>query len=140
MKSHLAVFDEIPSSLSQFIGSGLSDFNVKAKGPSHHKDLAISIEDSDGCAGGLVGFTAWGWLYIKWLWITESARCQGYAFDLLQQAETVAKERGCHAAWIDTFNLDAKRVYERFGFAVFGELADFPAGHTRYFLQKRYSV
>lgn len=38
------------------------------------------------------------------------------------------------------FNPDARRLYERLGFVVFGELVDFPAGHTRYFLQKRFDV
>ncbi|WP_425394102.1 GNAT family N-acetyltransferase [Burkholderia singularis] len=71
--------------------------------------------------------------------MAENARGQGYAFDLLERAKQIAIERGCHEAWIDTFNLDAKRIYERFVFTVFAELPGFPLGHTRYFLQKRYS-
>ncbi|MGT0196948.1 MULTISPECIES: GNAT family N-acetyltransferase [Burkholderia] len=81
-----------------------------------------------------------GWLFVQWLWVAEHARGQGYASGLLVRAEQVAAERGCAAAWIDTFNPDAKRLYERFGYVVFGELADFPAGHTRYFLQKRFGL
>ncbi|QVN22106.1 GNAT family N-acetyltransferase [Burkholderia pyrrocinia] len=140
MKKSLIVLDEIPPSFPDLIGDGLAEFNTVSKGPSNYRDLAISVGDTDDCAGGLVGYTAWGWLFVQWLWVAEHARGQGYASGLLVRAEQVAAERGCAAAWIDTFNPDAKRLYERFGYVVFGELADFPAGHTRYFLQKRFGA
>ena len=39
--------------------------------------------------------------------------------------------------WLDTFSFQARRFYEKLGYVVFGELPDYPAGHSRYFLQKR---
>jgi len=56
---------------------------------------------------------------------------------MLQAAEDEARARGCHSAWIDTFNSVAEKAYTRQGYAVFGELPDFPIGRTRKFLKKK---
>jgi predicted GNAT family acetyltransferase len=56
---------------------------------------------------------------------------------MLAMAEGEARSRGCHGAYIDTFNPVALRTYERAGYATFGTLDDFPFGRTRTFLQKR---
>ncbi|KGB89682.1 acetyltransferase [Burkholderia multivorans] len=140
MKKPLIVLDDVSPSFSSLVGDGLAAFNARTKGPANHQDLAIAIGEADDRVGGLIGSTGWGWLFIKWLWVAEHVRGQGYASDLLGRAEQIAISRGCIAAWIDTFNPDARRLYERLGFVVFGELTDFPAGHTRYFLQKRFDM
>ncbi|MBK3822639.1 MULTISPECIES: GNAT family N-acetyltransferase [Paraburkholderia] len=139
MSATFNVFDSIPDDLATLVGDGLSAFNTVAVGTSDWRDLAVSISSDDGCLGGLVGYTAWDWLFVKWLWIVDSARGQGLAAAAMVEAEKVAIRRGCRAAWIDTFNPAAKRLYESAGFTVFGELPDFPIGHTRYFLQKRFA-
>jgi hypothetical protein len=56
---------------------------------------------------------------------------------MLDAAEREAVARGCHGAYIDTFNPTALRTYTRHGYAPFGAMADFPRGRTRTFLQKR---
>lgn len=119
------------------IGEGLSAFNASAVGPSERKTLAIVIRDDGGVGGGLSGYTAWGWLYVQWLWLAETHRGQGLARRLLDMAEAEATARGCHGAHIDTFNPQALRVYQQAGYAVFGALPDFPLGRTRSFLFKR---
>jgi GNAT superfamily N-acetyltransferase len=83
--------------------------------------------------------THWGWLYVQRLWVDESQRGQGLAGEMLSAAENEARARFCHGAWIDTFNPTALRTYQRAGYAPFGELPDFPRGHTRTFLSKRLS-
>ncbi len=55
---------------------------------------------------------------------------------MLATAETEASGRGCHGAYIDTFNPVALMVYQRAGYKVFGTLPDFPKGRTRSFLCK----
>ena len=86
---------------------------------------------------GISGYTAWGWLYVQWLWIAEDQRGKGLAGQMLGAAESEAKRRGCHGSYIDTFNPVALKVYQRAGYVAFGTLADFPEGRTRTFLQKR---
>jgi GNAT superfamily N-acetyltransferase len=119
------------------IGGGLSSFNDADVGPANRIPLAIVIRDeADTITGGLSGYTAWGWLYIQWLWLAETHRGQGLAATMLAAAETEAKTRGCHASYIDTFNPVALKVYQRAGYTPFGHLPNFPQGRTRTFLQK----
>jgi GNAT superfamily N-acetyltransferase len=119
------------------IGDNLAAFNDSDVGPSDRQPLAALLHDDTGhIVGGLSGYTAWGWLYIQWLWLHESRRGHGWATRLLTAAETEARHRGCHAAWIDTFNPIALNTYQRAGYTTFGTLPDFPKGRTRTFLQK----
>ena len=118
------------------IGDGLGDFNVADVGPSGRVVLAVLVRGEGKVLGGISGYTAWGWLYVQWLWLDESLRGQGMAGRVLAMAEDEAVRRGCHGAYIDTFNPVALKVYQRQGYVPFGELKDFPKGRTRTFLQK----
>ena len=55
---------------------------------------------------------------------------------MLELAEAEARGRGCHGAYIDTFNPQALKTYQRAGYTIFGSLPDFPKGRTRSFLSK----
>lgn len=122
------------------ISEGLTAFNAGDIGPSKRQSLAVLIRDEDGkTIGGISGYTAWGWLFTAWLFVPETLRGQGMAGKLLEAAETEAVARGCFGAWIDTFNPQALRTYQRQGYAIFGELPDFPVGRSRFFLQKKLS-
>ena len=118
------------------IGDGLAAFNSADVGPSGRVPIAVLVRGEGKVLGGISGYTAWGWLYVQWLWLDESLRGQGMASRVLQMAEDEAVRRGCHGAYIDTFNPVALRVYQRQGYVPFGELKDFPKGRTRTFLQK----
>lgn len=119
------------------LGDGLGAYNATDVGPSGREGLAVLLRQQDTVTGGIAGFTAWGWLYVQWLFVPEALRGQGVAARLLAAAEKEAVTRGCHGAWIDTFNPTALRAYQKQGFAIFGALDDFPEGRTRWFLQKR---
>ena len=119
------------------IAAGLSNFNDADAGPANRVPLAVLVREGGNLVGGISGYTAWGWLYVQWLWLDDAHRGQGLAAQMLEAAEHEARERGCSAAWIDTFNPVALRVYERAGYVPFGALEDFPAGRTRKFLQKK---
>lgn len=128
--------DPDPDELA-IIGDSLAAFNAGDVGPAERQALAILVRDEEeAIQGGLSGYTAWGWLYVQWLWISEAHRGKGLAGRLLAMAEAEAVDRGCHGAYIDTFNPQALSAYRRAGYTVFGELADFPRGRTRWFLQK----
>ena len=119
------------------IGAGLSAFNAADAGPSGRLALAVVLRgDAGAVVGGLSGYTAWGWLYVQWLWLAEPLRGQGWAGRMLALAEAEALARGCHGAWIDTFNPVALAAYQRAGYRVFGTLPEFPPGRSRVFLQK----
>jgi GNAT superfamily N-acetyltransferase len=119
------------------ISDGLTAFNTADVGPAERQPLAVLIRDTDGkVTGGLSGYTAWGWLFTQWLYIPDTLRGTGMAGTILAKAEAEAAERGCHGAWIDTFNPQALRAYQRQGYEIFGELPEFPKGRTRTFLKK----
>ncbi len=120
------------------IGAHLSTFNDADVGPADRVPLAVIVRGENGALlAGINGYTAWGWLYVQWLWVDESLRGQQMAGRMLTAAEEEAQARGCHSAWIDTFNPVAEKAYTRQGYEVFGELPDFPIGRTRKFLKKR---
>ncbi|MDG4877295.1 GNAT family N-acetyltransferase [Mesorhizobium sp. WSM4935] len=138
MKTSLEVTAEpLPQDLA-LLGGSLSAFNDADVGGSGRKSLAVFVRDETGViVAGISGYTAWGWLYVQWLWVDDRLRGRGVAAGMLDAAEREAIARGCHGAWIDTFNPTAKKVYERQGYKPFGELPDFPVGRRRVFLQKR---
>jgi GNAT superfamily N-acetyltransferase len=120
------------------VGGQLTAFNEDDVGPADRRPLAVFVRDETGTiVAGISGYTAWGWLYVQWLWVAETQRGAGLAGRMLSAAEADAKTRGCHGAYIDTFSPVALKTYQRAGYEPFGKLEDFPPGRTRTFLQKR---
>ncbi|MCR9138641.1 MAG: GNAT family N-acetyltransferase [Alphaproteobacteria bacterium] len=117
----------------------LSAFNDSDVGPEARTPIAVFVRNSEGTlTGGISGYTAWGWLYMQWLWVDETMRGQRLAGQMLEAAEQEAIARGCIGALIDTFNPKAAKAYERQGYKPFGVLPDFPIGRSRIYLQKRF--
>ena len=133
----LTVTDAPTPAELETIGGGLSAFNESDVGPADRVPLAVLVRNEAGTVvAGISGYTAWGWLYVQWLWVSETQRGQGVAGQMLTAAEDEARKRGCHGSYIDTFNPIALKTYERTGYVPFGKLDDFPKGRTRTFLQK----
>ncbi len=76
------------------------------------------------------------WLFVELLFVPDALRGRGVGSDLMTRAETEALTRGCHSAWLDTFEFQARGFYERLGYTCFGELPNYPAGAARYFMKK----
>jgi GNAT superfamily N-acetyltransferase len=123
--------------LQETILQGLTAFNADKFGPGNFRRLAIAVKNSDNkVIGGLWGHTSWEWLFVEYLFVPESMRRRGLGSELLRRAETEAMSRGCRGAHLETLNVEARCLYERLGYAVFGALPDNPTGNTRFFLQK----
>jgi len=118
---------------------GIVAYNeIHAGMPSGHRLLAVLVKDEAGkVLGGLWGMTGWQWLFVHLLWLPETLRGAGLGRDLLGRAEAEALARGCGNVWLDTYSFQARSFYEKLGYTVFGTLEGYPAGHRRYFLQKR---
>ena len=133
----IAVTDAPEAEVLAAIGQGLTAFNQADAGPANRVPLAVLVRSEDGMlVAGISGYTAWGWLYVQWLWVEEDQRGQSLAGQMLESAEAEARNRGCHGAYIDTFNPHALHVYQKAGYTVFGTLPNFPPGRTRSFLSK----
>lgn len=117
--------------------NGLTAYNEADVGPADRTVLVVLIRDAEAkVIGGMFGYTSWGWLFTQVLFVPEQLRGQGMAAKLLEQAETEARRRGCKGAWIDTFNPQALKAYQRQGYEIFGELPAFVGERTRSFLKK----
>ena len=106
-------------------------------GEDHGQNLCFVLKNPDGAVrGGVIGATYWDWLYVNLMWIKDELRSQGFGRQLLEFAEEKARQRGAKQAYLDTFSFQAPEFYQKQGYQIFGELTDFPVGHTRYFMKK----
>ena len=112
-------------------------YNETETGRHDHRPIVVTIHnDADDIIGGLAGRTAYDWLFVELAFVPESLRGQGIGTDLMRRAEEEATAQGCHSAWLDTFEFQARGFYERLGYTCFGELGDYPVGSSRYFMSK----
>jgi GNAT superfamily N-acetyltransferase len=125
-----------PSSLS--VMEGLLSFNAEhiSRGQEQKLSIVVTPKGNNEIVGGLLGQTMHGWLYVGWLWTSESYRKHGIATELMRRAEDEARRRGCHHAHLTTLEFQAREFYERRGYAVFGVLDDYPQPYKRFFMQK----
>jgi GNAT superfamily N-acetyltransferase len=135
----ITVQDVVDEAVLNGIGDPLDAFNTAKAGDDNHIPLAILIRDGadNRILGGLCGDSFYDWLFIKLFFIPDSLRGHRLGQKLMQQAEDIARARGCTGIWLDTFEFQARGFYEKLGFTVFGTIPDYPKGYSRFFLQKR---
>ena len=138
MSNYTIAVDPSPSiETESVLFVGLKAFNLIHAGPANRRDLSVLLRDDDGIVvGGLSGVVQWNWLFVSLLYVSEELRGQGFGRALMKEAEREAVVMGCTHIYLDTFSFQARGFYERLGYEVFGQLEDFPPGHSRYFLRK----
>jgi ribosomal protein S18 acetylase RimI-like enzyme len=109
-----------------------------AAGPTRFRTLSVLLCDEDGAIlGGLWGYTGRGWLFVELLGLPQASRGGGLGTRVMEMAMAEARLRGCVGVWLDTFSFQARPFYEKLGFSVFGQIENYPTGHSRYFLARR---
>jgi GNAT superfamily N-acetyltransferase len=138
LEEYRIVYEDDPEeSAWGIIGRGISAFNRQQTGDNRFERLCFVLRAPDETiVGGVIGEIYYGWLYIDLLWVQDELRGRGYGHRLLTLVEEEGARRGAKNAYLDTFSFQAPDFYTNHGYRVFGELADFPAGHKRYFLTK----
>ena len=121
---------------AHFIRQKLNEYNHKFAPPDAHDRLCLVARRGDSIIGGLVGGTYWNWLYVELFWVNEHERHTGLGTRILAKAEELAIQRGCLNAHLETHDFQNLGFYQRRQYVVFGELADLPEGHTKYYLCK----
>ena len=126
----------------EILSKGIQSFNQK-----HISDevvfeedtkFAVLAKDENGIVQGGIRATAfWNYCIIELLWLSEDTRGLGVGTQLMEAAERFAKSKGFHYLRTETLSFQAKPFYEKLGFTVFGELPDYPTGHTTYCLVKK---
>jgi GNAT superfamily N-acetyltransferase len=124
----------------QEIARHMLAYNDDFLGGSQTRPLAVLVRvpDREGISGGLWGRTSHLWLFVEILFLPESLRGRGLGEQVVRLAEAEAAARGCIGAWLDTFSPAARRFYERQGYRAFGQIEDYPPGHVRFFMRKRF--
>ncbi|MDX6913552.1 GNAT family N-acetyltransferase [Pectobacterium carotovorum] len=93
-------------------------------------------DDENNIIAGLISRTWWGALEVQYLWVSDKYRKSGLGRQLMQAAEKEALNRGCHLAYVDTFEFQAKGFYEKLGYEEYGNLPGYAHKHTRHYLAK----
>jgi GNAT superfamily N-acetyltransferase len=98
--------------------------------------FAIFLRDEAQIVAGLAGETYCGWLFVRYLWVSDELRGRGVGRELMARAEVRGRERGCHSAHLETFSFQALGFYEKLGYQEFARL-DYPPDHHKHFMRKR---
>ena len=103
------------------------------------KKFVFKITDADGTVigGCLLNIDEWNVADLDILWVDEHYRRQGLGSMLIRKAEQVSKENGCSLMLLGTFDFQARPLYEKHGYRVYGVLENYPEGHCNYSLMKR---
>jgi GNAT superfamily N-acetyltransferase len=122
---------------AELICSNLRAFNRDSIGEISFSPIQLVVRDPAGqLRGGAIAEVALGWLEVVVLWVDGHARGRGIGSRLLSVCEENAVLLGAHSARLDTFDWQALDFYSKRGYAVFGELGDYPQGRKRYFMSK----
>ena len=99
--------------------------------------LKITDDDGDVIGGCIVEIDSWNIAELDILWVDEKYRRQGLGSALIHEAERAAREKGCYAMTLGTFDFQARPLYEKYGYKVTGNIKDWPRGHENYSMMKR---
>jgi len=130
------VQDEPDPQLRAEVISQLVDYNSRRASPEHHQPLGVFACRAGITVGGALGYTHWNWLFVSHLWVQDEERSSGIGSTLLAQMEDKARSRGVDAIHLDTYDFQALPFYRRLGYQEFGQLEEYPRGHSRHFLWK----
>ena len=112
-------------------------YNRANREPSKSEPLNIYLEDEEGnLMAGMVAETFGNWLEIEYLYVREDLRGQGLGSRILKMAEKESRERRCKYSFVDTFNFQAPKFYEKHGYKEVFALKKYPYTGERYYYTK----
>ena len=108
--------ENIESEKTQELANLIRTYNRTNREPSKSEPLNIYAEDEMGnLMAGMVAETFGNWLEIEYLYVSDSLRNQGLGSRILELAENESRNRGCKYSFVDTFNFQAPKFYEKHG-------------------------
>ncbi|KQY51613.1 MULTISPECIES: GNAT family N-acetyltransferase [unclassified Nocardioides] len=115
-------------SLDERLDAGLTEFNRAATpGVPDAEEFTVAVKDADGeLAAGVSGWT-WGTAAgIGMTWVRDDVRRDGWGGRLLDEAEQVARDRGCVQMLVSSFTFQAPGFYESRGYVEFARTEGIP--------------
>ncbi|QFU21897.1 GNAT family N-acetyltransferase [Shewanella eurypsychrophilus] len=122
----------------QMLWDGIEQASRAKVGTTGRNELCFLLRDEQGkVLGGVQGnCDNFGWLWIDSLWVSESLRGKGLGQQLLQAIEGQSIELGCTHSHLTSFTYQAVDFYKQHGYSIFGELENYPQGHSRCWMKK----
>ncbi len=119
----------------------ITAYNLPFTGPRDERRFGFVLRDPSTRAviGGLWAQPVYGLLFLEFLILPVDLRGSGLGTRLVRQAEDLARARGYGGVFLDTFSFQARPFYERLGYSVFTVIDDYPPGHRRFLMAKRFA-
>ncbi len=128
--------DLTPAEIGQ-VEERLYDFNRAATGRNDGEGMGFVIRDeAGGIAGVAAGYSWAGISELKTMWVSEALRGQGHGRALLEAFIDEAQRRRVKRIWVASYDFQAPKMYEKFGFERVAEFPGWPEGHTNVLLCK----
>lgn len=129
--------ENMESEKTQELENLIKEYNRSKREPSRSEPLNIYVEDEQGnLMAGMVAETFGNWLEIEYLYVREDLRGQGLGSRILKMAEKESRERRCKYSFVDTFNFQAPKFYEKHGYKEVFSLKKYPYIGERYYYTK----
>ncbi len=129
--------ENMESEKTQQLANLIKEYNRSKREPSRSEPLNIYVEDEQGnLMAGMVAETFGNWLEIEYLYVREDLRGQGVGSRILKMAEKESRERRCKYSFVDTFNFQAPKFYEKHGYKEVFSLKKYPYTGERYYYTK----
>ena len=97
----------------------------------------VLYDDQNEIAGGLIGESQFHWLKIEIMSVRQDLRGKGFGSQLMRMAEEEGVRRGCKYAFLDTMSYQAPRFYQKLGYQIAGQIADWDShASTKYWFTK----
>lgn len=123
------VIDELTAFDNSHLPAGVSTSRTPIK--------LFLVDENNRICGGLFGDIYWNALQVFTLWVHEEHRGKGKGRALLDEAEKVARDKGCTLMMVETTSFNGPDFYLKFGFEITGTVENFPEGCTFYYFNKK---
>lgn len=101
------------------------------------QEFSVELRNLDRhIIGGATGASVFGNLYVDMLWVAPHVRAQGWGTQVMRQAETIGKERGCCFATVNTMDWQALPFYQKLGYTIEFTREGFEKEAKMFFLRK----
>jgi len=117
----------------------LYDFNRTATGRNDGEGMGFVVRDEAGEIAGIAAGYSWaGISELRHMWVSEALRGRGHGRALLEAFIAEAQRRGVKRIWVASYDFQAPKMYEKFGFERMAEFSGWPEGHTNVLLCKHF--
>lgn len=135
--SILPLINQSTSEEKDYVRRKLIEFNSKHVPNGTYEEINLCIKDENQVIiAGLNSAKCWNWMEIDILWVDEQYRRQGFGKRLLEEAEHIARSKGCKFVKLNTFSFQAPEYYKKYGYVVMGMIENAPEGSNHYYLVK----